>query len=119
MFLGFNTIASACDKFMSKRFLKNNRIGHIPSGGYSGNVKYSNKATMWLEYREQTDGCAIMHTSNVFEYRTAENPLIVDGFCDETRTVYEFFGCLFHGHTCLPFRDETALGGVTVAEGYE
>ena len=35
--------ASACNKVMRKRFLKPNTIGLIPSGGYTGNVNYSNK----------------------------------------------------------------------------
>jgi len=65
---------------------------------------------MWLVYREQTDGCTIMNARNGPEYRPPELPrLIVDGFCAETRTVYDFIGCLFHGHTCLPFRDITTL----------
>jgi len=52
--------ASACNKLMRKQFLKHNTIGIIPTGRYTGNVNYSNKAIMWLVYREQTDGCTIM-----------------------------------------------------------
>jgi len=85
---------------MRKRFLKPNTIGLIPPGGYTGNVNYSNKAIMWLLYREHTDGCTIWHARNGREYRPPKLPnLSVEGFCDETRTVYEYFGCLFHGHT--------------------
>jgi hypothetical protein len=74
---------------------------------------------MWLVYREQTDGCTIMHARNGREYRPPELPrLSVDGFCAETRTV-EFFGCLYHGYSCLPFRDVTTLGGDTLAQRYE
>jgi len=52
VFLQSVTIASACNKLMRKRFLKPNTIGLIPSGGYTGNVNYNNKAIMWLVYRE-------------------------------------------------------------------
>jgi len=70
-----------------------------------------------LVYREQTDGCTILHTRIGREYRPRELPhLSVDDFCAETRTVYEFFSCLFHGHTSLPFRDVTTVGGDTLAE---
>ena len=43
----------------------------------------------------------------------------MEGFCSETRTVYEFFGCLYHGHIFLPFSDVTNLVGDILAESYE
>jgi G:T-mismatch repair DNA endonuclease (very short patch repair protein) len=43
----------------------------------------------------------------------------VDGFCAETKTVYEFNGCYWHGHTCQPFRDTPTIAGDTLAERYE
>jgi G:T-mismatch repair DNA endonuclease (very short patch repair protein) len=120
VFLEAITIASACNKVLRKRFLKANTIGLIPTGGYSGNVKYSKKALMWLIYREETDGCKFLHDRNGREYRLPELPhLGVDGFCRETGKVYEFFGCYWHGHTCLPFRDVTTMRGDTLAERYE
>ena len=88
------TIASACNKILLKLFLKTDTIGLIPTGGYSGNVNSSKKAMMWLVYREQLDGCRIMHGKNGREYKLPTFPrLNVDGFCRETNTVYEFFGC--------------------------
>jgi len=120
VFLESIPIASACNKLLRKRFLKPDTIGLIPSGGYSGNVNYSKKAMMWLLYRERTDGCKILHARNVREFRPPELPnLSVDGFCPETKTVYEFLGCFYHGDTCQPFRDVTTLRGDTLAERYE
>jgi hypothetical protein len=49
------TIAPACNKLLRKMFLKPDTIGLIPTGGYTGNFKYSKKTMMWLVYREQTD----------------------------------------------------------------
>ena len=104
------TIASACNKLLRKRFLKPNTIGLIPTGGYSCNVKQSKKALMWLVHRERTDGCRISHGRNGREFRLPELPnLSVDGYCRETRKVYEFLGCYWHGHTCLPFRDVATM----------
>ena len=57
-------IVSPCNKVLRKIFLKRNNIGMIPKIGYSGNVNYSKKAMMWLVYREQLDGCRIMHGRN-------------------------------------------------------
>ena len=72
---------------------------------------------MWLVHRERTDGCTILHGRNGREYRLPELPhFSVDGFCPETKTVYEFMGCYFHGDTCQPFRDVTTTVGDTLAE---
>jgi G:T-mismatch repair DNA endonuclease (very short patch repair protein) len=35
------------------------------------------------------------------------------------KTVYEFNGCYWHGHTCQPFRDTPTMAGDTLAERYE
>ena len=110
-------IATAFNKVLRKRFLVPNTIGLIPLVGYTINVKYSNKAIIRLMYSEQTDGCTIWLAINAHEYRTPQIPnLSVDGFCAETRTVYEYFEWLFHGHTGLPYRDVTSLGGDKLAE---
>ena len=94
VFLEDITIASACNKVLRKQFLKPDTIGLIPTGGYSGNIYYSKKSLMWLVYREKTDGRRrILHGSNGREYRLPELPHFSDdGFCPETRTVYEFHG---------------------------
>ena len=113
-FLEVITIMSAYNKVLRKRFLKSDTIGLTPKGGYTANVKYSKKALMWLVYREKTDGRDILHGCNGREYRLPELPnMCVDGFCPETRTVYEFLGCYFHEHTRQPFRDVTVMVGDT------
>ena len=92
----------------------------IPTGGYSGNVNYSKKALMCLVYIEQLDGCRIMHGRNGREYRLpALRHLSVVGFCKETNTVYEFCGCYWQGHSCVPYLDVTAGAGDTLAQRYE
>ena len=82
VFLESVTIASACNKVLRKQYLKPNTLGIILPGGYIGNVNYSNKAFMWLLYREQTDGCTRLHARNGREYRPPEFPnRSVEGFC--------------------------------------
>jgi G:T-mismatch repair DNA endonuclease (very short patch repair protein) len=66
--------------------------------------------------------CKILHGRNGREYRLPELPrLSVDGYCPETKKVYEFCGCYYHGHTCMPYRDKATLGqdNVTHAQRYE
>jgi len=114
------TTETTCNKVLRKRFLKPDTIGIIPTGEYTGNNKYSKKAMMWLLHMEQTDEVRIMHTRNGREYRLPQLPhLSVDCYCPETNTVYEFFGCFFHGHTCQKFRDVRTMSGDTLAERYE
>jgi len=65
---------------------------------------------MWLLHMEQTDGVKVMHALNGREYKLPELPRFsVDCYCPETRTIYEFFGCYFHGHTCQAFRDVSTM----------
>ena len=120
VFLEAYTVASACNKVLRKMFLKSYTIGLIPAGGYSCNQNYSKKAFTWLLYMEQIDGCRISHARNGREYGLPELPFYsLDGYSPETRTVYEFFGCYYHGHTCRPFRDLCTSGGDTLVERYE
>ena len=75
---------------------------------------------MWLLHMEEMDGCKIMHARNGREYRLPELPRFsVDGYCPETRTVYEFLGCFWHGCKCQPFRDHETMNKDTLAERYE
>jgi len=117
VYLDSITIASACNKVLRKRFLQPDTIGLLPTGGFTCNKNYSKKATMWLLHIEVTDGVKIM---NGREYKVPELPhFSVDGYCPKTRTIHEFFGCYFHGHTCQPFRDVITTSGDTLAERYE
>jgi len=56
---------------------------------------------MSLLHIEKTAGVKLMHCRNGRDYRLPEEPSISgDGYCHETRTAYEFFGCYYHGHPC-------------------
>jgi len=64
VFLEPLTIASTCNEVLHKRFLQPQTIGHIPTGGYTGNNNYSKKAWLWLMHMEETDGVKILHCLN-------------------------------------------------------
>ncbi|GFG30839.1 hypothetical protein Cfor_11736 [Coptotermes formosanus] len=76
---------------------------------------------MWLAYKEQTDACSIRHGRNCRQYRLPELPhLKLDGYCDETRTVYEFNGRYCHGCPCCqPLPDVITIVEYTLAQRYE
>jgi len=69
---------------------------------------------------EETDGVKIIGGRNGREYNVPELPhFIVDGYCPETRTIFDYFGYYFHGHTCQQFHDVITTSGETLAEPYE
>ena len=59
----------------------------------------------WLEYLAYTRGIRISHARNGGEVRLGQHNLPVDGFCHETRTVFQFHGCYWHGHPCGKNKD--------------
>ena len=121
VFLESVSIASACNKVFRRNFLKPDTIGIIPRCGYTDGRMQSKKALMWLVHEQNTQGLRIRHGRNGKEYRLAElRNYSVDGFCEETKTVYEFMGCFWHGHTCLSFRDVPIYDSEeTLADRYE
>ena len=58
---------------------------------------FSAKSINWLEYVAKTKNITIQHAMNTGEYNLPNTNLKVDGFCEETHTVYEFHGSLWHG----------------------
>jgi hypothetical protein len=60
-----------------------------------------------------------MHTRNGREFRLPELPQYsVDGYCAETRTLFDFYGFYYHGCPCKNFRDVKMQGGDTLAQQY-
>jgi len=52
----------------------------------------------------------VQHAGNAGEYRVPATGFFVDGYCQDTNTVYEFHGCLWHGcPQSYPVRDEKHL----------
>jgi hypothetical protein len=85
------TIASASNKVLKKKCLQPDRLGLIPVGGYTDNIKQSKKAIAWLLKEEKKRDQRILHGRNGKERQLPELPRIhVDGLCEETRTVFEF-----------------------------
>jgi hypothetical protein len=95
--IAYCTLASLCHAIYKAQFLIKNTIAQIPAGGYTNN-KYSNKSIEWLEFLNFKNKLKIIHARNSSSGEIRINKLRVDGFDAETKTVYEFNGCFFHGH---------------------
>jgi hypothetical protein len=79
-------------------------------------VGFSRKQITWLEHIIKTTNIKIQHALNGGEYCIPDTKYSVDGYCEETNTIYEFHGDAFHGNLnryaadkqCHPFNDLTA-----------
>ena len=106
---GFNpfehiTIASACNRDLRMNRMIPNSIASEPVRGWRNSINQSRVAIEWLTWCAQENN--IQHVGNAGEVRI---PTIgfIDGYCHDTRTVYEFQGCFTHGcPTCYPNRHE-------------
>ena len=63
---------------------------------------YSDASLEWIQYESHTRGnIRIQHEGNGPEVRLGTKHIPVDGFHNESNTVYQYNGCVFHAHTCL------------------
>ena len=76
-------------------------IAKIPPSGY--NDQYSKALIQWLEWRARVGNVTIQHALYVGEKSIPGTRHKLDGYCEETNTVYEYHGCVFHGcPVCFP-----------------
>lgn len=64
-------------------------------------VNFSKKAISWLEYIMERENVFIKHAGNGGEYLIPGTKYYADGYCEETNTIYEFHGDLWHGNPKL------------------
>ena len=88
------TIASYCQEVYRTNFLKKDTIA-IFNNDRQWKIKQSNVAVTWLSYISEKEDLYIKHVRNGGEKRVA--PYLLDGYCEETNTAYEFQGCFWHG----------------------
>ena len=127
---GFNpfircvTIASACNRYWRKKHVSEGLVALQPVNGWRGcQTNQSRKALDWLTWKARGlgDETRIRHVDNGGETRLVG--MLVDGYDDATRTVYEFNGCFYHG--CPRFfpkqryRVSVRRGDRSFAECYE
>jgi hypothetical protein len=61
---------------------------------------YSKKCIEWLENIMKKDNIFIQHAKNIGEKKIKINNKLfkLDGYCEKTNTVYEFYGDIWHGN---------------------
>lgn len=75
---------------------------YLPENTIAVNQTISNQETHskisinWLEWIAKKENIHIQHALNSKE-KKIKNIGKVDGFCESTKTVYEFQGCFWHG----------------------
>ena len=74
---------------------------------------YGQMAAEWLTWESERTGRVIRHQINGREKRIGK--LLVDGWCSETKTAYQFHGCFFHGHSCTG-KEVNEVNGKPMAE---
>jgi hypothetical protein len=93
------TIASACNLVYRTNYLEENTIAIISPHGYCPENKQSLLAQKWLSYTAESNEIYIQHARNGGEKRVG--PYLLDGYHEETNTVYEVHGCFWHGKFVL------------------
>ena len=93
--LHYITIASVCMTIYRSNYMPNKTIAIVPE--YAKTDNFSKMSIMWLNY--VSNGLNIQHALNGGEKKLTinENTYKIDGFCEETNTIYEFYGCFWHG----------------------
>ena len=89
------TIASYCHEVYRTKFLKEDTIA-IFTHDRQLKTKQSNMAVKWLSYVMETEDIHIQHVRNGGE-KSVNGRYLLDGYCEETHTAYEFQGCFWHG----------------------
>ena len=112
------TIASACHKYYRHAMLKPQTLAVISGHGYQANRKTSHEATQWLEWENMSADGRIQHGRTGKEEKIGS--YFVDGIDLQTKTIYEYNGCVFHGHPeCTEEDDRIPFGNLTMREAYE
>ena len=82
---------------------------------------YSHKSIAWLNSIANKDGIHIQHALNGGEHKVqfGKYTFSFDGYCEETNTVYEFYGDKYHGNPRVHPADEIIIDGKTAGELYK
>ncbi|PFX14055.1 hypothetical protein AWC38_SpisGene21823 [Stylophora pistillata] len=112
------TIAQACNRYCRECVMAPDSIAIEPENGWEGATpNHQHVALEWLTWTERRLGTRIQHARQGGEYSTPHGSRVytVDGYDAETRTIYEFHGCLFYGcRECFPKRNQVAFSSTVL-----
>jgi hypothetical protein len=94
----YSTLAGVASAIFKGMYLKEGYIGAVPPDGYASHQRFSSESLEWLEFLRQRGGVKnLLHASNspIGEFKIG--PYQVDGIDKDNKTVYEYYGCFYHG----------------------
>ena len=89
------TIAQGCSKVWRKNYMPEDCIAIIPPEGYPNQKNYSIKAVRWIQSVAYDNEVEIQHALNGGEVKICGH--YVDGYHEASKTIFEFYGCYWHG----------------------
>ena len=93
--LRYITIASVCMTIFRTNYMPKKTIAIVPE--YAKTDNFSKMSIMWLNYVSNGNNIKHALNSGEKEFTIGNKSYKVDGFCGETNTIYEFYGCFWHG----------------------
>ena len=80
--------------------------------------RFGHMVREWLEWTMHSNNIHVQHKFNGKEQVLGQRHIRVDGWNAQTKTVYQFHGCLFHGHVCCKTQGKTInpVNGKTLTE---
>lgn len=84
-------------------------------------IGYSIACIEWLKYLEKTEGITIRNALNggEFSIKTSKGYRYpVDGYCEQTNTVYEFQGDYWHGNPAI-YKEDDMIHGIPYSEKWK
>ncbi|GBN11546.1 hypothetical protein AVEN_246244-1 [Araneus ventricosus] len=113
-YCSYVTIASVCMAEYRSKHLEKETTAMVPVRGYTNHTNYSPDAIRWLDFIATKENIFIQHALNRKGERKIDD-ITVDGFCEETNTVYQFRGCFYHGcPDCFEVDTLNSLTGATM-----
>ena len=102
----YTTLASVSSAIFKATYLKPETIAAVPPNGYGSIQRFSSISIEWLEWLRQKQGITnLKHVANSAIGEATFTSFRVDGVDQENQTIYEFYGCYYHGcPTCFPDR---------------
>ena len=73
----------------------------------------------WLDFISSYNQIKIQHAENGGEYVIPNTRFKADGYCQETNTIFEFHGDLWHGNPKLYNQEDRSFFGKTYRELHE
>jgi hypothetical protein len=104
---------------------KHGLFEQTPQGHISGRgcikcaKKYSKSQIKWLDFISSYNQIKIQHAENGGEYVIPNTRFKADGYCQETNTIFEFHGDLWHGNPKLYNQEDRSFFGKTYGELHE